>query len=139
TIFLTLISFKYKRSLEKTCNTNAVHSADEMNSLKKKFNEEIKFFNLIIDNKIEGGAILFIANNVVHAQYISSSAKAKKKRALDFIICFICEHYKNKLEWFDFVISTENNGKNLNFNLIKSKEEFGLSAICYDTYELNIT
>jgi len=127
------------QTLKKKYNTNAVHSADEMNTLKKKFNEEIKFFNLIIDNKIEGGAILFIANNVVHAQYISSSAKAKKKRALDFIICFICEHYKNKLEWFDFGISTENNGKNLNFNLIKSKEEFGLSAICYDTYELNIT
>ena len=124
--------------LNKKYKTNAVHSADELNTLKNKFKKEIKFFNLVIENKIEGGAILFLANNVVHAQYIGTSKKAKKNRALDFIICSIYEQFKNELEWFDYGISTEKNGRILNLNLIKSKEEFGLSGLCYDTYELNI-
>ena len=44
--------------------------------------------------------------------------------------------FKDDYEWFDFGTSTEQNGIYLNTGLIKSKEEFGLSAICYDTYKL---
>lgn len=125
-------------NLNKKYNTDAVHTSSELNSLKNNFKNEIKFLNLDIDGKIEGGAILFLTNNVVHAQYVATSDKAKKNRGLDFIICFIYEKYCNEFEWFDFGISTEKNGRFLNKNLIKSKEEFGLSGICYDTYELNI-
>ena len=125
-------------NLNKKYNTDAVHTSSELNSLKNNFKNEIKFLNLDIDSKIEGGAILFLTNNVVHAQYVTTSDKAKKNRGLDFIICFIYEKYCNEFEWFDFGISTEKNGRVLNKNLIKSKEEFGLSGICYDTYELNI-
>ena len=125
-------------NLNEKYNTNAVHTADELNSLKLDFKNEIKFFNLEMGDKIEGGAILFLANNVVHAQYVATSSKAKKNRALDFMICHIYEQFKPEFQWFDFGISTEQNGLVLNKNLIKSKEEFGLSGICYDTYELNI-
>ena len=64
--------------------------------------------------------------------------KQKKNRGLDFIVSSIYKKYCNYFEWFDFGISTEKNGTVLNQNLIKSKEEYGLSGICYDTYELNI-
>jgi hypothetical protein len=125
-------------NLNEKYNTKAVHTADELNSLKLNFKNEIKFLNLEINNEIEGGAILFIANNVVHAQYVTTSIKAKKSRGLDFIVCYIHEQFKTEFQWFDFGISTENNGLVLNKSLIKSKEEFGLSGICYDTYELNV-
>jgi len=52
-----------------------------------------------------------------------------------FIVSII-EMFKDDYEWFDFGTSTEKNGSYLNTGLIKSKEEFGLSAICYDTYKL---
>ena len=126
-------------TLNEKYNTKAVHTADELNFLKLKFKNEIKFLNLEINNEIEGGAILFLANDVVHAQYVTTSKKAKQSRGLDFIVCYIHEQFRTQFKWFDFGISTEKNGLILNKNLIKSKEEFGLSGICYDTYELNIT
>ena len=115
-----------------------MHTSDELNSLKLNFKNEIKFLNLEMNNEIEGGAILFLANDVVHAQYVTTSKKAKQNRAIDFIIGYIHEQFRTEFKWFDFGISTEKNGLILNKNLIKSKEEFGLSGICYDTYELNI-
>lgn len=125
-------------NLNEKYNTKAVHTADELNSLKLNFKNEIKFLNLEMNNEIEGGAILFLANDVVHAQYVTTSKKAKQNRAIDFIIGYIHEQFRTEFKWFDFGISTEKNGLILNKNLIKSKEEFGLSGICYDTYELNI-
>ena len=53
------------------------------------------------------------------------------------IVSFI-DKYKEQYEWFDFGTSTENNGNTLNTALIKSKEEFNLSSVCYDIYELEV-
>ncbi|MDC1310610.1 GNAT family N-acetyltransferase [Flavobacteriaceae bacterium] len=124
------------RNLLEKYDVNPVHKPVEMNLLKNKFKKNILFFNLIINRNIEGGMILFIDNNVVHAQYITTTPIAKRCRGLDFIIVSIIEMFKDDYEWFDFGTSTEQNGSYLNTGLIKSKEEFGLSAICYDTYKL---
>jgi hypothetical protein len=124
------------RSLLEKYGVNSVHTSVEMNLLKNKFKKNILFFNLIINQNVEGGMILFIDNNVVHAQYITTTYIAKRCRGLDFIIVSIIEMFKDDYEWFDFGTSTEKNGSYLNTGLIKSKEEFGLSAICYDTYKL---
>jgi len=117
---------------------NSVHSSVEMNLLKSKFDENILIFDLLQNDEVIGGAILYLDKNVVHAQYITSTVEAKKKRGLDFIVVSIFEMFKGKYEWFDFGTSTEKMGTYLNTNLIKSKEEFGLTAVCYDTYELDI-
>lgn len=124
------------KSLLEKYGVSSVHTSGEMNLLKNKFKKNIQFFNLIINQNIEGGMILFIDNNVVHAQYITTTFIAKRCRGLDFIIVSIIEMFKDDYVWFDFGISTEKNGNYLNQGLIKSKEEFGLSAICYDTYKL---
>lgn len=123
------------KNLTEKYHKKAVHSAYEMNLLKSRFKNNIIFLNLVFENNIEGGAILYLCNNVVHAQYVTTTYKAKINRGLDFIVVSIFDMYKNKYEWFDFGISTENNGCYLNSSLIKSKEEFNMSAVCYDFYE----
>lgn len=124
-----------KNLLEKY-NITAVHSFLEMNSLKDKFKKNIQMYELILNDDVVGGAILYIDNNVVHAQYVTTTHEAKKNRGLDFMLVSIIDKYKEQYEWFDFGVSTENNGKILNTGLIKSKEEFNLSSVCYDFYEL---
>lgn len=117
---------------------SAVHSSDEMNLLKNKFKENIHIYELVLNENVVGGAILYIDNNVVHAQYVTTSIEAKKNRGLDFMIVSFIDKYKEQYEWFDFGTSTENNGNTLNTALIKSKEEFNLSSVCYDIYELEV-
>jgi hypothetical protein len=125
-------------NLLKKYQTSAVHTSNEMNELKRKFPKNIRIYNLLLEGDIEGGAILYVSNNTVHAQYVATSDKAKIFRGLDFIIVSIFEKYRDEFEWFDFGISTENSGKNLNNRLLKSKEDFNMSAVCYDFYELEI-
>jgi len=45
--------------------------------------------------------------------------------------------YRNK-KYFDFGISTENNGRILNKGLIAQKEGFGARAYVHDFYEIKI-
>ncbi|MFC2089131.1 GNAT family N-acetyltransferase [Bacteroidota bacterium] len=125
-------------NLHEKYNAIPTHTSEELNLLKNRFNKNILFYNLVLRNEIEGGMVLFIANSSVHAQYIATTNSARKSRGLDFIIVSIIEMFENKYEWFDFGISTEQNGRYLNRSLIKSKEEYGLSAICYDTYKLDL-
>ncbi len=126
-------------SLSKKYGTCAAHTNLEMNLLKNRFKNEIIMLNLTLDEQTVGGAILYLVNNVIHAQYITTNDEAKRKRGLDFMVVSIIEQFKDNYEWFDFGISTEKNGTYLNTSLIKSKEEFNMSAVCYDTYELVIT
>ena len=56
--------------------------------------------------------------------------------ALDSVMNEFTETIYKDWKYFDFGISTEDNGKYLNEGLISQKEGFGGRAVCYDTYEL---
>jgi len=49
----------------------------------------------------------------------------------------LINQYSEK-KYFDFGISTENNGFYLNEGLIDFKERFGARSTVYDSYELNL-
>lgn len=67
------------------------------------------------------------------------SNNGKKMYASDFLWNFlIWDRYRDK-KYFDFGISTEENGLYLNKDLIKYKEEFNARAITHDFYEMNIS
>jgi hypothetical protein len=114
----------------------AVHDPPEMNLLKSRFPRNIRIFELLLDRETLGGGILFVDGSVVHAQYIATNERAKALRGLDFMVVSFVALFKESSTWFDFGISTENAGRHLNKPLIRAKEEFNMSAICYDTYSL---
>ena len=58
--------------------------------------------------------------------------------ALDLIISEAIEYYKNEKTFFDFGISTEEQGKYLNLGLVSQKESFGGRGVVYDTYSLEV-
>ena len=50
----------------------------------------------------------------------------------------LIDNFKGTKEYFDFGISTENNGMYLNEGLISQKEGFGSRIVCYQTWKVNI-
>ena len=84
------------------------------------------------------GALIFIYDNVIHTQYLSSDETGRKLGALDLTISTIMDEYKDKVRYLDFGISTEDSGKVLNEGLISQKESFGGRTVVYQTWELVI-
>jgi hypothetical protein len=81
---------------------------------------------------------VFENRTAVHAQYISASDAGKRIGALDVLFDhLIAEHYRDK-KYFDFGISTENGGAELNQGLIEQKEGFGARAVVHDWYEVDL-
>lgn len=124
--------------LQEKYNTIAVHTADELHLLKSRFPNEIKFYGAYLNNKLIGGALLYLINNTLHAQYLYNNEEARKNRVLDFMIVKILQEEFSSFDLFDFGKSTEEGGRYLNEKLIKTKEEFGGTSICYDTYSLSL-
>jgi len=126
-----------------------VHSVDEMLLLNSRFPDNIRLFvERDEDGELVAGAWLFITDHVVHVQYMATSNTGRTIGALDYLIATLIE----KRPWltltngqplekvpvfFDFGISTESSGHNLNEGLIFQKEGFGARGVCYDFWELS--
>ena len=119
-----------------THGVKPVHSVEEMRLLKSRFPDNIALYVARNRQKtIVAGILLYVTEKVIHSQYISATEAGKDIGAIDAIMQEILQ---TKNIFFDFGVSTENNGKYLNESLIFQKEGFGGRAICYDTYEYTI-
>jgi hypothetical protein len=113
-----------------------VHTAAELDLLASRFPLNIKLFAAYRQGEMLAGVIVYESHNVAHAQYIAASDEGKRSGALDLILGYLInDHYSGK-KYFDFGISTENDGYELNAGLIENKQSFGGRAIVYDFYEL---
>lgn len=124
--------------LREKYSLNAVHTFEEIGLLASRFPEQIRFFGAYNRNDLLAGTIVYINRNTVHLQYLSATERGRKLRALDLVIQNLLFETFNKMTWFDFGISTENGGLMLNEGLISQKEEYGASALNYDTYLLDL-
>lgn len=114
------------------------HSTDELKYLANKFPDNIKLYASYDKCEMRSGVVIYETQNVAHAQYIANSQKGRECGALDLVFDkLINEIYVDK-QYFDFGISTENNGFLLNSGLIQQKQEFGGRGVVYDTFALNV-
>lgn len=120
-------------------NTQAVHSAEELKLLKANFPENIELWVAKLNNNIIAGTVLFIYDNVIHTQYMAANKTAREIGGLDYLIKTLMDTYTPSKQWFDFGISSENNGSLLNYGLISQKEGFGGRTIVYQTWEIDIS
>lgn len=114
------------------------HSTAEMELLANKFPDNIKLFAAYKGDNMVGGVIVYENTTVAHTQYIASTDEGKKLFAGDLLLDFLINRQYVEKRYFDFGISTEKEGRFLNIGLIIQKEEFGASAVVYDTYELEL-
>lgn len=113
-----------------------VHSIEEMNSLKALFPKNIHQLNVYLEDKIVAGATIFETETVAHCQYISKNEKQENLGSLDFLFQYLIKERFAEKRFFDFGVSNENQGKNLNEGLCYWKESFGASTIIHDFYEV---
>ena len=115
-----------------------VHTLEEIQYLQHKFPNNIRQFNVYQNDKIVAGTTIFESKLVAHSQYISGNSDKNELGSLDFLHDYLISNvFKNK-KYFDFGISNENQGKNINKGLMYWKESFGARSITQDFYEVPI-
>jgi len=116
-----------------------VHSVDELRLLHDRFPDSIKLFVVRDPNGIIiAGSYIFVCGNVLHTQYMAATEESRHVGGLDFLIAHLIEKYSATCRYFDFGISTEENGTYLNKSLIYQKEGFGGRGTVYDQYEITL-
>lgn len=126
-------------NLQARYNKQPVHSLKEITYLKNKFPDNIHLFTVKdTDDNIVAGTIIFETETVAHIQYIAASEEGKKLGATDLLIDYIINNAYPDKRYFDYGVSTEDNGNYLNESLITQKEGFGARATVYDTYTINL-
>ena len=117
---------------------NPVHSLDEIKKLKNKFPKEIRQFNVYKNDVLVAGTTVFETKYVAHSQYISGNIDKNISGSLDFLHIHLIENVFAHKTYFDFGVSNENQGKNINQGLNYWKEGFGARTITQDFYEIDV-
>jgi hypothetical protein len=115
------------------------HTVDEMRLLCSLFPDAISVITARLDAEVIAGVVLFETSRVLHAQYIASSLAGREVAALDAVL----EHCIDRAavsgtRFFDFGISTEEEGRVLNAGLYKFKSEFGGGGVVHEFFELEL-
>lgn len=131
--FWNILRFNLKQRYDK----KPVHSLQEMLFLHRKFPKNIKLFASYMKGTMVAGTIIYESSNVAHLQYSARDTNNIVKGSLDILISYLIEKYSLSKSYFDFGISTEQDGLYLNKNLISFKEGFGAKAIAYDFYRID--
>ena len=134
--FGTFMVLKEEQLLKKY-GIKPTHNSKEMEYLAGKFPENIKLFSAEYNGKMAGGVLIYESENVVHAQYQEATERGIELHVPSLLFDMIINR-KCEKKYFDFGISTENNGSYLNRGLIGFKERFGARSTVYDTYKLNL-
>lgn len=124
------------KNLQNKYQVNPVHSLKEITHLKNKFPENIRQFNVYKDNFIVAGTTVFETEKVAHSQYISGNTDKNNLGGLDFLHLHLIEDVFKSKRYFDFGISNENKGLNINTGLQYWKEGFGARMVTQDFYEV---
>ncbi len=121
-------------NLAKKHEVNPVHSLEEIKLLAGRFPENIKQLNVYKDGKIVAGTTLFLTETTIHPQYVSGNTDKNAFGSLDLAYDFAISHFKVGRRYFDFNISSEENGTKLNQGLVFWKESCGARTYAADTY-----
>lgn len=111
-----------------------VHSLEEIELLALRFPNNIKQVNIYKEGRVVAGTTVFLTETTVHPQYVSGNADKNTYGSLDLAYDFIINKMCEDKRYFDFNISSEDNGKKINEGLIFWKESCGARAYTANTY-----
>lgn len=133
-------------TLQRKFGTMPVHNIEEIELLHSRFPNNIRLLLAQKEEKILGGAVLYITDTCIHAQYLCSSEEGERLHSNEALLGYILNNPSGKspdvpfrsatkaFRYFDYGISTEDGGRYLNVGLASSKEGFGCRGIVHDTY-----
>jgi len=134
--FSTFMLLK-EEQLFKKYGLKPTHTALEMEYMEGKFTDNIKLVAAEQNETMIGRVVIYENKNVIHAQYQEANELGMDLHVPSLLFDNLINQYSEK-KYFDFGISTENNGFYLNEVLIDFKERFGARSTVYDSYELNL-
>jgi hypothetical protein len=126
-------------NLQQQHNVKPVHSLEEIEVLHKIFPKNIRQFNVYKNSNIVGGCTIFESKNVAHTQYISANEQKQELGSLDILFNYLINTAFKDKKYFDFGISNENQGQNINKGLLTWKESFGARSVKHDFYKIEIS
>jgi len=128
-----------EENLAREHDARPTHTLAELQLLLSLFPEAIEIVTATLDGSVVAGVVLFDSPRVVHAQYIASSEVGRDVSALDAVFEHCIEHARRSgARFFDFGISTEDEGRVLNETLYKFKSEFGGGGVAHEFFELDL-
>jgi hypothetical protein len=115
-----------------------VHTLEEISLLAGRFPDHIKLFLALAGTTAVAGTVIYETPFVAHAQYIGSDDRGREVGALDLLFEELIGTAYRDMPYFDFGISTEADGAELNDGLIEYKEGHGATATVYDFYRIEL-
>ena len=115
------------------------HTAAELALLVERFPKNIRLFIATVDGELAAGTVIYATAQAAHAQYIASTPEGRACGALDTLHQHVIFTEFADKPWFDFGISTEEQGWVLNEGLCSSKESWGARGVVYDQYRLDLS
>lgn len=126
-------------NLRRRHQTDPVHTCEELTDLLRRFPAEIEVRCALLSTRIVAGVVLFHAGQTTHAQYIASSPEGFALSALDLVLEeSIGAAAARGARYFDFGISTEDQGRKLNDGLYRFKNEFGAGSALCEFYDVGL-
>jgi lipid II:glycine glycyltransferase (peptidoglycan interpeptide bridge formation enzyme) len=117
-----------------------VHTLDEILLLQSRFPSQIRCLTANNYGEAIAGVVIFDTKTTCHAQYIASSEKGRACGALELIFeSLIKEAGERRKQYFNFGISTEEQGLVVNDGLLQFKAEFGSGSLGQFKYELELS
>lgn len=112
------------------------HDVGEIALLATRFPDAVTLLVGRLGGRVSAGVVLYETPTVVHAQYMASDDEGRRIGVLDAVVEAAIAIAAAKGKWFDFGISTEEDGRFLNEGLAAYKESFGGRSAVHDFYEL---
>ncbi len=119
-------------------NATPVHSESELQILKDRFSEGIRFFLAGIGKETEAAVCIYNTNSVAHCQYIATSESGRENGTLTFLMHHLICNVFSENRYFDFGTSNDDAGRILNSGLLHQKTGLGGRGIAYQIYKLKI-
>jgi len=121
-------------NLQNKHNVSPVHSLEEIKLLASRFPENIIQVNVYKDEQIVAGTTVFLTKTTIHPQYVSGNNDKNTFGSLDLLYDFVINKLRDYKHYFDFNISSEENGSKLNQGLIFWKEGCGARSFTSNNY-----
>lgn len=124
--------------LQERHGVDPVHSCEEMQMLRNRFLDNIRVFVLRMDGAEtpQAGVCVYDTGIVAHSQYIATTPQARELNLLTPLFHHLITDVFADRPYFDFGISTEDNGRYLNTGLLRQKFSYGGTGVTYDRYSL---
>ncbi len=128
------------QNLSDKYDVKAVHSLAEIILLHSRFPKNIRLFLAVHPEAgICGGTVFYQSETVIHVQYIAANSLGQEIGALALLFLTLIEDYRAQgFRYFDFGISTNQQGSVLNQTLVDFKEGFSGRSVIYHTIEIGL-